>query len=232
MKRTFVLGLSVWIAAQALRGADAPFHATAEGAVRQAHAELCGRLLSPSGLLWDYVGELPTARDCAECRPNAMGWWSPVENGPMFTGPWLASMAAKARRTGSAEDRALCRRLAEGLLLAASVSDVPGMVVRGVGADGRCHYPLGSLDQTLPWFFGLYVYRRSGLADAELADRIRDKMLEVARAMEAKGWQVPADGSFRGHFCGDFTHNELAFRGATHYLFLLRALADVTGDPA
>ena len=232
MKRFLRFVLAVLAAAQALRGADAPFHASAEDAVRQAHAELCGRLLSPSGLLWDYVGELPTARDCAACRPNAMGWWSPVENGPMFTGPWLASMAAKARRTGAAEDRALCRRLAEGLLLAASVSDVPGMVVRGVGADGRCHYPFGSLDQTLPWYFGLHAYWRSGLADAALADRIRDKMLEVARAMEAKGWQVPADGSFRGHFCGDFTHNDLAFRGATHFLFLLRALADVTGDPA
>lgn len=209
----------------------AEFHPTAEAAVEQAHAELCGRLLSPEGVLWDYVGELPTPKDCAECRPNAMGWWSPIENGPMFTGPWLASMTAKARRTGTAADRQLCRRLADGLLLLASVSDVPGMVVRGVGTDGRCHFPFGSLDQTLPWYFGLYVYWRSGLADAAQARRVRDKMLEVARAMEANGWRVPADGPLRGNTCGDFTDNELAFRGATHYLFILRALADMTGDP-
>lgn len=208
------------------------FHPSAERAVAQAHDELCGRLLSPQGLLWDYVGELPTPKDCAESRPNAMGWWSPIENGPMFTGPWLASMTAKARRTGKAEDAALCRRLADGLLLVASVSDVPGMVARGVGTDGRCHYPFGSLDQTLPWYLGLYVYWRSGLPEAGQARRIREKMLEVARAMEEKGWQVPTDGSFPGHFCGNFTQNELAFRGATHYLFLLRALADLTGDSA
>lgn len=213
-----------------VRGVDAPFHASPEQAVRQAHAELCGRLLSPQGLLWDYVGELPTPKDCGECRPNAMGWWSPIENGPMFTGPWLASMCARARRTGAAADRELCRKLADGLLLAASVSDVPGMIARGVGTDGRCHYPFGSLDQTLPWYFGLYAYWRSGLADAGQTRRIRDKMLEVARAMEAKGWQVPTDGTFRGNFCGDFTHNDLAFRGATHFLFLLRALAEVSGD--
>ncbi len=220
------------VAAGMMSSAMAAFHATPERAVEQAHAELCGRLLSPEGVLWDYVGEIPTPKDCEECRPNAMGWWSPIENGPMFTGPWLASMAAKATRTGAAEDRDLCRRLADGLLLLASVSDEPGMVVRGVGTDGRCHLPIGSLDQTLPWYFGLYVYWRSGLADDEQAGRIRDKMLEVAMAMEANGWRVPADGCFRGHTCGDFTNNELVFRGATHYLFLLRALADMTGDPA
>ena len=231
MKVVF-LGLIAVCAGTGLSADSAAFHESPEQAVSQAHAELCGRLLSPQGLLWDYVGELPTPKDCEECRPNAMGWWSPIENGPMFTGPWLASMAAKARRTGAAEDRVLCRRLADGLLLAASVSDVPGMIVRGVGTDGRCHFPFGSLDQTLPWYFGLYVYWRSGLAEAEQAQRIRVKMLEVAKAMEARGWQVPADGVFRGHFCGDFTNNELAFRGATHFLFLLRALADMTGDSA
>jgi len=227
-----VIAVVIWMGACRALGAQPPVHAMPEAAVAQAHAELCGRLLSPSGLLWDYVGELPTPADCRKCLPNAMGWWSPIENGPMFTGPWLAAMAAKARRTGAAEDRALCRRLAQGLLLAASVSDVPGMIVRGVGTDGRCHFPMGSLDQTLPWFLGLYVYARSGLADAAEADGLRAKMLAVARAMEARGWRVPADGTFRGHFCGDFTDNELAFRGATHYLFLLRALADLTGDAA
>lgn len=71
-------------AALSLRGA--PFHASAGDAVRQAHTELCGRLLSPAGLLWDYVGELPTARDCAERRPNAMGWsedWEGFRNAPL-----------------------------------------------------------------------------------------------------------------------------------------------------
>lgn len=63
--------------------------------------------------------ELPTPKDCAEGRPNAIGWWSPIENGPMFTGPFLQAMVRRAKRTGMGEDVARCRRLAEGLLLCA-----------------------------------------------------------------------------------------------------------------
>lgn len=213
-------------------GTRAPFHPAAEAAVEQAHRELTTRLLSPEGLLWDYVGELPTPKDCAECRPNAMGWWSPIENGPMFTGPWLDAMCRRAQATGATADRDLCRKLAGGLLLAASVSDVPGMIVRGVGADGRCHYPLGSTDQTLPWFFGLRAYCCSGLPDAAMRKRVADKMVEVALAMERIGWLVPSDGCFKGETRGAFVKDGLPFRGATHYLFLLRALYDVTGDRA
>ena len=209
---------------------NSSFHATAEAAVEQAHRELTGRLLSPQGLLYDYVGELPTPKDCAECRPNAMGWWSPIENGPMFTGPWLKAMCARAQATGAEADRELCRRLAEGLMLAASVSDVPGMVARGVGTDGKCHYPLGSCDQTLPWFFGLHAYVQSGLADAAFRSRIVAKMVEVAEVMEKVGWRVPSDGPFRTEFRGNFLADGLPFRGATHFLFILRALHDVTGE--
>lgn len=224
--KSFLWGL---LAATVPTWGGEPFHATGEEAVEQAHRELVGRFLSPHGLLYDYVGELPTAKDCAECRPNAMGWWSPIENGPMFTGPWLSAVCKRARRTGDAKDRALCRKLAEGLLLAASVSDVPGMVVRGVGADGRCHYPIGSVDQTVPWFFGLHAYATSGLAEPAFRSRIVAKMLEVGRAMEKDGWNCPADGPFKGQPNGGLV-KELPFRGASHYLFVLMSLCDVTGD--
>ena len=73
----------------------------------------------------------------------------------------------RARETGSAADRALARKLAGGLMRAASVSDVKGMVVRGFGTDGVCHYPLGSEDQTIPWFYGLYAYWRSGIPPSD-----------------------------------------------------------------
>ena len=57
----------------------------AVASIEAAHVQL-RKFISPFGLLQDYVGELPTASDCAECRPNAKGWWTPIENGPMFTG--------------------------------------------------------------------------------------------------------------------------------------------------
>ena len=193
-----------------------------------AHGELV-KFVGREGLLHDYLGEIPTPTDCTECRPNAMGWWSPIENGPMFTGPWLEACLKIADATANSADRELCRRLVDGLLLAASVSDVPGMIARGVATDGRAHYPLGSEDQTLPWFFGLSAYLRSGLAVR--GDGIADKLVEVADALESSGWRCPCDQCFAGEFRGRFSSG-LPFRSAAHFLFILRAVFEATGDRA
>ncbi|MEI7682486.1 MAG: hypothetical protein WCK07_24040, partial [Betaproteobacteria bacterium] len=109
-------------------------------AVERAHVELWGRFVDSHGVIRDFVGETPTPEDCALGRPNAIGWWSPIENGPMFTGMYLPAACERARRSGAAEDRAKARRLAQGLLKCASVSEVRGFIARGIGSDGRCHY--------------------------------------------------------------------------------------------
>ena len=225
MKKTY----AILICAGFLSCSGAATRPTAE-AVDSAYAELWARFVSPQGLLYDYVGELPTPEDCAACRPNAMGWWSPIENGPMFTGPFLWAMVQRARRTGRAEDREKCRRLVEGLILCADVCGTPGMICRGVGSDGRCHYPLGSCDQTVPWFFGMDAYLRGGFGAAALRERVRAKMVAVAAALEKTGWRLPCDGAFAQEFRGNLVSDALPFRGATHYLFILRALADATGE--
>lgn len=200
-----------------------------EDAVEQAYTELWGRFVSTKGIVYDYVGELPTPKDCAEGRPNAIGWWSPIENGPMFTGPFLQAMVRRAKRTGLGEDIARCRRLAEGLLLCAEVAETPGMITRGVGSDGRCHYPLGSGDQTVPWFFGLDAYLQSGLGEPEFRAKVVARMVEVAEAIERAGWGLPCDGAFRKEYRGTLNRETLPFRGATHFLMILRAMADATG---
>lgn len=150
-------------------------------AVESAHAALWGKFIGAEGLIHDYVGELPAPEECALGKPNAIGWWSPIENGPMFTGTYLAAICQRARRRGAAADRDKSRRLAQGLLACASVSDVPGFIARGMGTDGRCHYPLGSQDQTHPWFYGLHAYATSGIPDAEERKIVVDKMKEVAK---------------------------------------------------
>ena len=96
---TLVAALSAAVLADAAE--ISAFHPTVEAALAQAHAVLVERFLPADGLLLDYVGELPTPKDCAEGRPNAIGWWSPIENGPMFTGPYLAAMCEKAEETRS-----------------------------------------------------------------------------------------------------------------------------------
>jgi hypothetical protein len=199
-------------------------------AVEQAHGELWGRFVDRHGVIRDYVGDLPTPDDCRLGRPNAIGWWSPIENGPMFTGLYLPAACERARRSGATADAELARRLAEGLVTCASVSDVPGFIARGMGSDGTCHYSLSSDDQTHPWFLGLHAYHRSGLPSADERRQIAAKVREVADALEATGWQVPCEAPFAGQFRGGFRGH--LFRDAVRYLFMLRAVHEVTGDEA
>ena len=197
-------------------------------AIEKAHGELWRRFVDVHGVIRDFVGETPTPEDCALGRPNAIGWWSPIENGPMFTGIYLPAACERARRTGSAEDAANARRLARGLLKCASVSDVRGFIARGMGSDGKCHYPLGSDDQTHPWFYGLHAYYASDIPSAEERAEIAAKMVEVADALATNGWQCPCDGAFKGQSRGSFRGP--LFRHAVRYLHMLRVMHEVTRD--
>jgi len=202
--------------------------AAVEPAVERAHAETWRRFIDEHGIMRDYVGELPTPEDCRLGKPNAIGWWSPIENGPMFTGMYLHAMVERARRSGAAADKDQARRLAQGLLKCASVSDVPGFVARGVGSDGKCHYPLSSDDQMHPWFLGLHAYLLSDIPSADERKVLVTKVREVAGVLESNGWRVPCDGAFKGDFRGGFKGEH--FRDAARYLYLLRATYDITGE--
>lgn len=197
-------------------------------AVEQAHAELWRGRIDRHGVILDFVGEIPTPEDCSLGRPNAIGWWSPIENGPMFTGLYLPAACERARRSGNPADKANAQRLAQGLLKCASVSDVPGFIARGMGTDGKCHYPLGSDDQTHPWFYGLHAYCMSSIPSDAERKQIVHKMLEVADVLESTGWRCPCDGAFKGDFRGGFKGH--LFRDAVRYLFMLRTMFDVTRD--
>ena len=190
----FIHGRRLAFAGLTLFAAGALSAGTADEAV-----EALWKFVSPQGLLYDFIGDVPTPQDCAENRPNAMGYWCPIENGPMFTGPFLQAMALRAKRTRDLEDARRCRILAEGLLLLASVSDEPGFVARGVGTDGKCHFPIGGPDQTVPWFLGLDAYLHSGLCDAALKARIVAKLKEVGEALAAADWRPPtSDNGLEG----------------------------------
>lgn len=206
-----------------------PFHENAAIAIESAHSSLWDQFISADGIMLDYVGEIPTPEDCRLGIPNAIGWWSPIENGPMFTGLYLPAVCERALRSNRATDREEAQKLAQGLIKCASVSDVTGFIARGVGTDGNCHYPLGSEDQTLPWFYGLHAYLKSGLPQEDERKQIVAKMVEVADELEKLDWRCPCDGAFTGEFRGEFKKG-LPFRGATHYLFILRSMYEVTND--
>lgn len=169
---------------------------------------------------------LPTPEECRDGKPNALGWWSPIENGPMFNGLYMDAAVNRWRHTKADADTAKARRLMEGLLLLASVSEVKGMVARGVSTDGRSHYPMGSNDQMSPWFLGLWRYLDSGLATPAERKRIVAKLVEVADAIVQLGWAMPAEPPFNRR--GSFTAFE--FDSAPRLLFVCKLLHAVTGD--
>lgn len=226
-RRTFILST---LATATLRPALAASTATA--AAQQAHAEIWRRFIDKFGIMIDFADldgtvSLPTAEELRDGKPNALGWWAPIENGAMFNGLYMDAAINRWKRTQSSEDASKARKLMEGLLLLNSISDVKGFVGRGVGADGKSHYPMGSNDQTLPWFLGLWRYWDSGLATAEEKQRIAKHLAVTAETILAMKWQMPAEQPFgkRGGFGG------FSFDSSPRLLFTCKALFQVTGDP-
>ncbi len=197
-------------------------------AVEQANTELWAKFIDQYGIVYDFVGELPTPEDCELGRPNVMGWWSPIENGSFFTGLYLSAACERARRSVNKTDRDKAKRLADGLLKCASVSNVTGFVTRGVGTDGKCHYPLGSMDQTIPWYLGLYSYLMSDFPTTEHKQLVKNKLLEVTSALYTLDWKLPCDGHFKGEFRGDLKSKN--YLEVTSYLFTLRMMYQLTQD--
>ena len=204
---------------------------TAATASQKAHDEIWRRFIDKYGIMIDFAdmnGEvsLPTPEECREGKPNALGWWAPIENGAMFNGLYMDAAVNRWQRTKSAEDAEKARKLMQGLLLLNSISDVKGFVGRGVSTDGKSHYPMGSNDQTLPWFLGLWRYWQSGIATEAEKAKIMQHLVTTAEEIVRLGWKMPAEQPFgtRGSFEG------FHFEEVSRKLFTMRALHAVTGD--
>ena len=200
-------------------------------AAEQAHSEIWRRFIDKYGIIIDFADmdgkvSLPTPEECKAGKPNALGWWAPIENGAMFNGLYMDAAVNRWKRTKSAEDAAKARKLMEGLLLLNSISEVKGFVGRGVSTDGKSHYPMGSNDQTMPWFIGLWRYWESDLATPEEKERIAKHLVETTEEIVRLGWQMPAEEPFkvRGSF------NGFHFEEAARMLFTMKMLHRVTGD--
>lgn len=193
--------------------------------LRTVNDRLLREFISADGLLLDYVGEIPTPEEIADLKPNAMGWWCPIENGSMFTGEWLPALMAEgpSRKT-------LVERCVKGLIKMSEISDVPGFIARGTGTDGKSHHPCGSNDQTDPWFLGLCEYCRWPHADAALKAKALERVVFVAKALEKNGWQIPCDGPFTGQNRGRLNGKGMPFWCVTRFLYLLQSLSELTDD--
>jgi hypothetical protein len=85
---------------------------------------------------------------------------------------------------------------------------------------------MGSNDQTLPWFLGLWRYVDSGLATEDERKRITKHLVDTAEAIVRLKWAMPAEPPFnrRGSFAG------FSFDSAPRMLFVCKALHAITGD--
>lgn len=224
-RRAFIASTLAASAFRPLVAADA-----AAGA-ELAHREIWRRFIDKYGIMIDFADmdgkvSLPTPEELREGKPNALGWWAPIENGAMFNGLYMDAAILRWRRTKSDEDAAKARKLMEGLLLLNSISDVKGFVGRGVSTDGKSHYPMGSNDQTLPWIVGLWRYWESGLATADEKQRITKHLTITINEIVRLGWKMPAEPPFgtRGSFEG------FHFEETARKLFSMKLMHLLTGD--
>lgn len=201
--------------------------------VAAAHDEIWRRFMGRHDVMLDYVdadgsAPIPTPQECHDNKPNALAWWTPIENGAFFNGLYLAAMCDRYRlRKDDKDASAKARRLANGLYFLASVGSTQGFIARGVATDGKAHYPLGSNDQTFPWFYGLWRYLKTDIPDGRERGKLTDKITEVATALERSGWRMPADGqpfTFRGTFASH------TWECASRLLFVCQAMFDLTAD--
>lgn len=199
-----------------------------ELAIEQANQQLWDKFIDKYGVVNDFVGERPTPFDCRLSRPNAFGWWTPIEDGAFFTGLYLIAACDRAKATKSKTDEDKARILAQGLLRLGMVSDVPGFIARGVSTDGETHYPNGSNDQTIPWVYGLLYYLDSDVPSEKEKNLIKKKIAEVISALQTNKWRFPSDGMFTGKFRDDLRDNR--FLEVPCYLFLLRAMYELTEE--
>lgn len=224
-----VLGAS-W-ASQSVWGQQSELLSKVEQGIASAHSGIWSKFMDSHGLMLDFANKdgkvlLPTAEECRLGKPNALGWWSPIENGPMFTGMYLEAMVLRWSLTKEPEIAQKAKKMVQGLLKASSVSETPGFVARGFGSDGESHYPMGSDDQIAPWFLGLWCYCNSEIPSKEEVQQIKTQYLKVADALYANAWNVPAEAPFgkRGTFQGfNFDH-------VTRLLFVCRTAFELSGD--
>jgi hypothetical protein len=210
---------------------SAATHDTPAAAIDQAHSEIWRRFVDEYGIIVDFTDldgtvNLPTPEECREGKPNALGWFQPIENGAMFNGLYMDAAVQRWQLTKSDDDAAKARRLMEGLLLLNSISEVKGFVGRGVSTDGKSHYPMGSNDQTGPWIVGLWRYYESEIATPEEKERIKRHLVETVTAIESLDWKMPAEAPYgiRGTFQG------FHFEEASRLLFTMKLMFLLTGE--
>lgn len=188
--------------------------AVLEQAQHEIHSTIWKRFIDKNNIMLDYADlegnlSLPTAEECERNQPNALGWWSPIENAGFFNGDYLLGLLTayrlalhEGKEKETEKRKTEIRRLVQGLLLIQDVCTVDGCICRGVGADGYSHYPGSSDDQISPWLLALDAYMESGIPSNREKEVCRSHLLRQLDGLYANHWTVPGDrpGFERGSY--------------------------------
>lgn len=189
------------------------------------------RFIGKDNIMYDYTGlkgevVLPTPEECAADLPNALGWWTPIENGGFFNGMYLVAQCDRYERNKTPENREKVRRLVAGLYKLQDVGSTPGFIARGVGSDGKCHYAASSNDQNFPWFLGLGRYLDTDIPTPEERQECIARLVRQGEALKKLNWKIPGDrpNFERGWWLGS------EYTACVHIATATRVLYETTGD--
>jgi hypothetical protein len=147
-----------------------------------------------TGLFYDYLCStdhaerfryLPTPAEAARHYPNPNGWGTGMEDSSINAGVWLGMICDRFEVTGEAHLQESANRVYEGMVLCATLSSSPGMVLRSVSpVDVRSHFMESSRDQYTWHAYGLWRFSHSTLADAAQRETIRGILTSVCERLE------------------------------------------------
>ncbi len=113
-----------------------------------------------------YQQHLPTPEEVARMFPNECGYDTGMEDGMIFSGPWLTAIISREKCESDAEVKTSLKTVAHEVFLGiescATIHSTPGFLARAVlPADGKSVYPNSSRDQYTHAVHGMWHYYHS-----------------------------------------------------------------------
>ncbi|MFI4910110.1 MAG: hypothetical protein ACIAQZ_00440 [Sedimentisphaeraceae bacterium JB056] len=193
------------------------------------------RFMASDFVMYDYVGLndeiiLPTPKECQENIPNALAWWTPIENGAFFNGVYLIGKCDSYLHQPDETLKDEISKLVLGLYKLQDVCNTPGVIARGIGSDGSCHYPASSNDQNIPWILGLWRYLATDIPTPTQRQECSQRLIRHIRAIQGASWIFPGETP-------EFNRGSLLYDeglegslSSVHFAIITRILAELVPD--
>lgn len=125
--------------------------------------------------------QFPSADECVSSYPNPSGYGTGMEDSCLSGGTMLEACINLYERDNNIVAGKLAKRLANGLIQLAEISDSKGFLPRSISpVDGKSHYKDSSRDQYTIYIYSMHRYINSSLCDDAQLKRIKDISVAIA----------------------------------------------------